>query len=379
MFTGESLRGLIYQLAAAAILVLAVWFALANASANLSRTNIATGWTFLAEESGFQVGESLIAQSPTSSYAYTLLAGVVNTLFVSAIGIVLASFLGLVVGIGRLSGNWLIARYASAYVEVFRNTPILLQIIVWYTVLRGLPGTRQALNPLPGVFLSNRGLRVPAPLAEAAHPWMGLAFLVGLALALLWARFVRRRQARTGQRLPGFLPGLAMALGFPALVWLVAGAPFRLDMPVLRGFNFRGGADLSPEFVALLAGLVAYTGAFIAEIVRAGIQSVPRGQIEAARAVGLHPGAIMRLVVLPQALRVIVPPLASQYLGLCKNSSLAVAIGYPDVVNVMQTTINQTGQAIEGLAVIMAVYLTISLSIAAFMNWYNRRVAIVER
>jgi general L-amino acid transport system permease protein len=283
-------------------------------------------------------------------------------------------------GIARLSSNWLVRKLAAVYVESLRNVPLLLQLIVWWDVLRvSAPGPRQAWNPVPGVFVSNRGLIFPVPVYSPVYLWMGLALIVALVAARLVARWARRRQIATGRSFPSFRVGLAIVVGLPLLVFLAGGAPLVMSVPALRGFNFQGGMTLSPEYFALLAGLTLYTAGFIAEIVRAGILAVPQGQWEAAQALGLHPGEVLRLIVLPQALRVIVPPMTSQYLNITKNSSLAVAIGYQDIVSIANTTLNQTGQAIEGIAIIMLVYLTISLSISAFMNWYNARIALVER
>lgn len=296
-----------------------------------------------------------------------------------ALGIVLATVLGVTVGIARLSSNWLIARLAGIYVDTFRNVPLLLQLFFWYAVLSGLPAARNALNPLPGVFLSNRGLKFPLFVWDAAHWWTLAALAAGLAAAWALGRWARRRRESTGRSFPTVWAGLGLIFGLPALVFLALGAPFQPDIPELRGFNFVGGYTLTPEFAALLVGLVVYTATFIAEIVRSGIQSVHYGQTEAALALGLRRGQVLRLVVLPQALRVVVPPLTSQYLNLTKNSSLAVAIGYTDLVSVANTAINQTGQAIEGVAIIMAAFLTISLAISAFMNWYNKKVALMTR
>jgi general L-amino acid transport system permease protein len=307
-------RGRLIQAAVAAAL-LAVLAVLAwTAGRNLEARQIASGFAFLWREAGFEIGETaFLAYSAADSYARALAIGLANTFRVAALGVVLATVLGLSVGLARLSPNWLLAQLAAAYVETLRNVPLLVQLFFWYAIIsEGLPPPAEALQPLPGVFLSNRGIFFP-------------------------------------------LPG---------------------DAPELSGFNFTGGAGLSPEFATLLVGLATYTAAFIAEIVRAGIESVPRGQREAARSLGLDHAGEVRYVVLPQALRLAVPPLTSQYLNLAKNSSLAVAIGYPDFVSIANTTMNQTGQAIEGVALIMAVFLSISLSISAFMNWYNRRVAL---
>lgn len=295
-------------------------------------------------------------------------------------GIILATIIGTVIGIARLSKNWLIARLATVYVEVVRNVPLLLQLFFWYALItETLPGPRQALNPGLGVFISNRGIKFPTPTDHLAFDLAAIAFLLALVLCFFVARWARRRQDATGLAFPVWRSGIALVIGMPVLGWLIGGAPLELDMPVMRGFNFSGGATLTPEFAALLAGLVIYTAGFIAEVVRAGIQAVNYGQWEAAGAIGLKRGQILRLVVLPQSLRVIIPPMTSQYLNLTKNSSLAVAIGYPDIVSIANTTMNQTGQAIEGIMVIMGVYLSISLSISVFMNWYNKHIALVER
>jgi general L-amino acid transport system permease protein len=309
-----------------------------------------------------------------------LLVGALNTLLVSFIGIVLTVILGTFIGIARLSTNWLVSRLAAIYIEVFQDIPILLQLFFWYAFFYEiLPGPRQALNLFNGVFLCNRGLIFGIPAAHPAFMYMGIAFVA--AIAAVWAlkRWARARQARTGQAFPTFRVGVGILIGLPIVAWWLGGAPTAMDVPELKGFNFRGGVSVSPEFTALLLGLVLYTAAFVAEVVRAGIQSVSRGQTEAALSIGLRPGQVLNLVILPQALRVIVPPLTSQMLNLTKNSSLAVAIGYPDFVSVAGTTINQTGQAIEGVGLIMAVYLIFSLSTSAFMNWYNKKIKLVER
>jgi general L-amino acid transport system permease protein len=305
--------------------------------------------------------------------------GVLNTLKVAVIGIILATLLGTLVGIARLSKNWLLSKIAGVYIEVIRDLPLLLQLLFWYTILRACPGPRQALNPVEGVFLSNRGMKLPFIEWTSAHWWTVLAFVAGAILTWAYSRVMRQRQYRDGQPRKVWPAALALMLGFPLAVWAAFGAPFTPDIPALRGFNFRGGITVSPEYAALLLGLVTYTAGFIAEIVRAGILSVNQGQWEAAQAIGLKRGEILRKIVLPQALRVIVPPMTSQYLNLTKNSSLAVAIGYQDIVSIANTTLNQTGQAIEGIAIIMLVYLTISLSISLFMNWYNAKIALVER
>ena len=322
----------------------------------------------------------MIAYSPADTYARAFLVGLLNTLYVSALGILLATILGTVIGIARLSSNWLIRKLSQVYVETFRNIPLLLQLFFWWALLReSAPAPRQAWQMLPGIFISNRGVAFPVPLADPVQRWMLLALLLGIIGAVAVSRWAKQRQTLTGTQFPTGWVGTGLVVGLPFLVFVASGAPLELDWPELKGFNFTGGNVVSPEFAALLVGLTVYTASFIAEIVRAGILAVSWGQSEAASALGLKPGQRMRLIVLPQALRVIVPPMTSEYLSLTKNSSLAVAIGYPDLVSIANTTMNQTGQAIEGITIIMAVYLAVSLSISLFMNLYNRSVALVER
>ena len=375
-----AIRGVVFQvLFVAAVLALGA-FLVHNTVVNLRRQNIASGFGFLDREAAFGIGESLIAYSPADTYGRAFLVGLLNTLYVAGLGVVLATILGTVMGLARLSANWLIRKLAQIYVETFRNIPLLLQLFFWWGLLReGAPAPRQAWQPLPDVFVSNRGIVFAVPNPDPAHGWMLLAMGIGVAATIAIFRWARQRQARTGQQFPTGWVGLGLVVGLPLAVFLAAGAPLDLDRPELKGFNFTGGHAVSPEFAALLLGLVVYTGTFITEIVRAGILAVSHGQSEAAMALGLKPGQRMRLIVLPQALRVIIPPMTSQYLSLTKNSVLAVAIGYPDLFSVAGTTINQTGQAVEGIAMIMAVYLTISLIISALMNLYNRAVALVER
>ncbi|WP_198038202.1 amino acid ABC transporter permease [Skermanella stibiiresistens] len=373
-------RAIFFQILVLGGVLLLGWYLVSNVMENLARQNIATGFSFLDREASFAIGESMIAYSPANSYSQALLVGFLNTIKVAVLGIILATVLGTIIGIARLSSNFLVAKLASAYVEVIRNIPVLLQLFFWYAVIgESLPGPREALNPLPGVFLSNRGMRVPALGDDPIWVWVGVAFLVAVVAVWFVARWARKRQEATGQQFHTVLASIGILVALPLLAWLLGGAPTALDIPALQGFNFRGGTSVSPEFAALLLGLVVYTASFIAEIVRSGIRSVNWGQTEAASALGLHRGTVLRLVVLPQALRIIVPPTTSQYLNLTKNSSLAVAIGYPDLVSVANTTLNQTGQAIEAVSIMMAVYLTISLGISLFMNWYNKRIALVER
>lgn len=376
---GRRLRPLVYQGLLIAAVGLVVWFLVANTLANLQARNISTGFAFLGDEAGFAIGESAIAYSPSDTYGRALWVGVLNTLRVAAVGIVAATLLGTLLGIARLSRNWLLSGVAGAYIELMRNVPLLLHLLFWYALItESTPGPRQALNPLPGVYLSNRGLAVPWLQGEAVGVlvWAGAASIALFAAYVLWA--ARRRT--TGRNIAIAVPAAAMgAVALGAIAWFVGHGSLQWQTPELKGFNFQGGLTLSPEFAALLIGLVLYTSAFVAEVVRSGIQAIGRGQWEAGRALGLAPSQVLRLIVMPQALRVIVPPMTSQYLNLTKNSSLAVAIGYPDIVSIANTTLNQTGQAVEGVMIIMAAYLTVSLSISVLMNWYNRRIALVER
>lgn len=378
LWHSTGVRGLLYQGLLIALVVATAAYMIGNAQEAMQRRGISTGFGFLGQEAGFPIGEGLINFSPSDTYLRAYVAAVLNTLKVSVLSIIAATVIGTLLGIARLSSNWLIARLATVYVEVFRNTPQLVQIIFWYTLVTRFPAAREAWNPVEGVFLSNRGLVFPWPAAEA-FAWMLLAFVAGVVGAYALARWADQRRRRTGRVIPVFRWASALIIGPPALTWLAAGAPTALEMPSLQGFNFEGGRTLSPEFLALLLGLSLYIAAFIAEIVRSGIQSVGRGQIEAARAIGLRRGEIYRKVVLPQALRVIVPPAAAQYVSLTKNSSLGVAIGYPELFNVNNTIITLSGNTVEAIAIMMAVYLSIAFSIALLMNWYNRLVQIKER
>ena len=373
-------RSILYQVVVMAGIGLLGWYIMRNVTANLERQAIATGFGFLRKEAAFEVGESLIRYTAADSYARALLAGAVNTLYVSFLGVVLTTLLGTAIGVARLSSNWLVSRLAAAYIEVMQNIPVLLQLFFWYAMFYdSFPSPRQALNPVGGLFICNRGLFFTVPQGHPAYTAAGLALLAAAVIVWGLRRWARKRQDLTGRAFPVIKTSLALLIGLPALAWLIGGAPTALDAPRLQGFNFEGGRSFSPEFSALLLGLVLYTAAFVAEIVRAGIQSVSKGQTEAAKSLGLPSGHVLLLVVLPQALRVIIPPLTSQMLNLTKNSSLAVAIGFPDFVSVANTTMNQTGQAIEGVALIMAVYLTFSLATSAIMNWYNKKIALVER
>jgi general L-amino acid transport system permease protein len=356
------------------------YYLVSNTLQNLERQSIATGFGFLQKESSFEIGESLVDYSAASSYGRALIVGALNTLNVSFIGIILTVILGTFIGLSRLSSNWLVSKLAAIYIEVMQDIPVLLQLFFYYALFyETFPSPRQALNPVPGLFLCNRGVAFTIPEAHSAHAYMAIALLAAGIIVYLLHRWARKRQDLSGRPFPVFRVSAVVLVGLPLLTWWVAGAPTKMDVPKLVGFNFQGGLTLSPEFIALLIGLVLYTAAFVAEVVRAGIQSVSKGQTEAAMSLGLRPPMVLNLVILPQALRVIIPPLTSQMLNLTKNSSLAVAIGFPDFVSVANTTINQTGQAIEGVALIMLVYLTFSLLTSAFMNWYNKKVALVER
>ncbi len=376
----KTFRSIMYQILVFGGVFFLGWYLVSNTMANLESQNIATGFGFLEREAAFGISESTIEYSPESNYGRALLVGILNTLKVASIGIFLATIFGTIIGIATVSKNWLLRFMGVAYIETFRNIPVLLQLIFWYAVInRGLPGVRQALNPVEGVFLSNRGLYIPVMADNPAWFWVAGGFVLGIIGALILRKWSLKRLEATGHIFPHLSVGLGIVFAVPLLVWLVFGAPMEINAPTLQGFNFRGGARMSPEFTALLLGLTLYTTTYIAEVVRSGIQSVPKGQSEAATSLGLRSSWIMRLIVLPQALRVIIPPLTNQYLNLTKNSSLAVAIGYPDLVSVSNTTMNQTGQAVEGVAIFMTVYLTISLSVSFFMNWYNKRMSLVER
>ena len=373
-------RAVFYQIGTLAMVGLLAYYLMTNTLANLERQSIATGFGFLDKQASFEIGESLISYSAANTYARALVVGALNTLLVSFIGIIITLILGTFIGIARLSSNWLVSRLAGIYIEVFQDIPVLLQLFFWYAFFYEiLPSPRQALNLFSGVFLCNRGLIFGVPAAHPAWKFVGLAFVAGCVAVYLIRRWARKRQDRTGQIFPLVRVAATILVGLPLIVWWLGGAPTAMNVPELKGFNFKGGVSVSPEFTALLLGLVLYTAAFVAEVVRAGIQSVSKGQTEAAMSIGLKPGQVLNLVILPQALRVIIPPLTSQMLNLTKNSSLAVAIGYPDFVSVAGTTINQTGQAIEGVVLIMMVYLIFSLSTSAFMNWYNKKMKLVER
>jgi general L-amino acid transport system permease protein len=357
------------------------WYLLSNTLSNMEQRGITTGFGFLSNEAGFGILQSLIEYDETHTYGRTFLVGLLNTLLVAVLGIFFATVIGFVVGIARLSPNWLVARLATIYIETFRNLPLLLQIMFWYfAVLRPLPLPRQSLSLGDSVFLNNRGLFIPQPVPEDGFGVVLAAFALAVVLVIAISWWARRRQAETGRQFPSFSVGVLLLTGLPLLAYWLSGAPMHWEYPELKGFNFRGGIEIIPELAALVLALSIYTGAFIAEAVRSGIEAVSHGQTEAAYALGLKPRVTLKLVIIPQAMRVVIPQLTSQYLNLTKNSSLATAIGYPDLVNVFAgTTLNQTGQAVEVIAMTMAVYLAISLTISLFMNWYNKRSQLVER
>ncbi|MCP8939894.1 amino acid ABC transporter permease [Alsobacter sp. SYSU M60028] len=375
-------RSLVFQAMLVLVIGFAVFTAINNARENLQRQKIASGFGFWDNIAGFAISQTLIPYSEAvSSYGQAFWVGLLNTLLVAAIGIVLATLLGFVMGVARLSKNILVSGVARWYVEIVRNLPLLLQLLFWYNaVLKALPAVRDSMGLPFGSYLNQRGLFMPQPIAQPGFNFVIAAFFAGLLGAGLYARWARIRQERTGQQSPVLWVRLALVVGLPVLVFLATGAPLQFDFPSAGRFNISGGMVVQPEFLALLFGLVIYTGAFITEVVRAGILAVSHGQTEASYALGLRPNLTTRLIIIPQALRVIIPPLTSQYLNLTKNSSLAVFVGYPDLANVFTgTVLNQTGQAIEVVGVTMLVYLSISLGTSTLMNWYNSRKALVER
>jgi general L-amino acid transport system permease protein len=375
----RAFRGLVYQLAAIAAIALVLWFLGSNTLTNMRVRGIQSGFDFLGQPAGFSIGESLFPFDSDDSYWRAFAVGVSNTLRVAVVGIVFSSILGTLLGVGRFSRNALVRGLCAAYVECFRNIPVLLQLFMWYLILTEVLPPIQDAWQLGPFFLSKGGVNFPVPVWGPGEAWLAAGFAAGVTLAWIYRGWARKQFELTGRPrsmfwLPLFLVAAASFLG-----WLFGGAATVLDRPFKGEFAVESGGALTPEFLALLLGLSMYTAAFIAEVVRSGIGSVPAGQGEAAAALGLDKGLEIRLVMLPQALRVIIPPLTNQYLNLTKNSSLAVAIGYPDVVSIGNTAMNQTGRAVECIAILMAVYLTLSLLTSAFMNWYNARVAIKER
>lgn len=380
-YNDPKVRSIVYQVALCLIVAGLVYGAASNAVENLQRARIASGFGFWDNTAGFDISQTLIPYSNVSTYGRAFWVGLLNTLLVAGLGIIFATILGFIVGIARLSKNLLVNKAATAYVEVIRNLPLLLQLLFWYNaVLKALPDLRDSVRIPGGIFLNNRGLFLPAPVTQAGFGFVEIVFFLGIVGSIVFHVWARKRQERTGQQAPVFLTSLGLIIGLPLVVYLIAGMPLSFDFPQAGRFNIAGGLEVVPEFAALLFGLSIYTAAFIAEVVRAGILAVSHGQTEAAYSLGMKPGPTLRLIVVPQAMRVIIPPLTSQYLNLTKNSSLAVAIGYPDLVQVFTgTVLNQTGQAVEVVAITMAVYLTISLTTSFLMNIYNSRMKLVER
>ncbi|ABC32459.1 ABC-type amino acid transport system, permease component [Hahella chejuensis KCTC 2396] len=381
IWNDPAVRSVFFQVLAVGAVVAFFLYIINNALTNMEQRGITTGFAFLGDQAGFGILQSLIEYDETHSFGRTFFVGLLNTVLVAVLGIILATILGFFIGIGRLSHNWLISKLATTYIETFRNIPLLLQIFFWYfAVLQGLPSPRNSMSIGESVFFNIRGLYLPGPVYEDGFGAVAFAIVVAIGIIIGLVRFERKRQRETGKTFPLFLPSVGILCGLPLIVYFLAGSPMHWDYPVLTGFNFKGGLTIIPELIALLIALTVYTAAFIAEVVRSGIEAIPRGQSEAANALGLSNGQRLRLVIIPQAMRVIIPPMTNQYLNLTKNSSLATAIGYPDLVSVfMGTTLNQTGQAIEIIFMTMAVYLFLSLSTSALMNWYNSRIALVER
>ena len=376
----QAFRGIIYQLIALAAIGFGVWYLAHNTLANMTARGIQSGFGFLGTTAGFDIGEALIPYDALDPYWKAFLIGILNTLRVAIVGVILATLLGAALGVGRFSRNAIVRGLCYGYVELFRNVPVLLQLLMWYLVLTDmLPPLVDAISIGGWFYLSNYGFAFPVPIWGLGQGLAAIGAVVGIVIAWFYRRWVIRQFELTGQVRSLVLAPIVIVIACAVVGWIAGGAPTSWSLPKIDGFRTSGGATATPEFMAVLLGLVLYTSAFIAEVVRAGINSVSHGQVEAAGSLGLSKGQAMRLVVLPQALRVIIPPMTSQYLNLTKNSSLAVAIGYPDVVSIANTSLNQTGRAVECIAVIMGVYLTTSLATAGFMNWYNKRSAIKER
>ncbi len=374
------IRGILFQLVVVAALGALVWWIVGNTIDNLQRSHIASGFGFLKGRAGFDISDTAIEYSSDSTYARAILVGFINTLIVAACGIATATIIGFLLGIGRLSRNWLIRAICTVYVEVFRNIPPLLVIFFWYFgVLSVLPLPRDSIHLPFGSYLNSRGFYLPKAVWGEGSWLIAVAFAVAVAMAWFVARRARQRQMATGQQFPVLWTSVGLIAGLPLLAFALSGFPLTFDMPKQSTFNLTGGFQVKPEFLSLYLALSFYTAAFIAEIVRAGIKGVSRGQSEASAALGLRPAQALRLVIVPQAMRIVIPPLTSQYLNLTKNSSLAIAIGYPDLTATTGTVLNQTGQAVECVVIMMVVYLAISLVTSAFMNWFNAKMALVER
>jgi general L-amino acid transport system permease protein len=377
----QKVRGILFQLLTVIGLVAFLWYIGANTVANIEQRGIKTGFEFLEGTAGFGIDESPIAYSESDTHGRVFLVGLSNTLIIGFVGIVLSTILGLIIGVLRLSNNWLVRKLAAAYIDIFRNIPILLQILFWYNVvLKSLPSPRQSLEFIGGVFINNRGLYIPQPELNITTISVILSFLLVFVIIFFLNRWAKKRQEETGQDFPVLLVALGLFVILPILAYVFSGANFNFEYPALKGFNFSGGKAISPEFLALTFALTIYTATFIAEAVRSGIEAVSKGQKEAAASLALSNYQALKLVILPQAIRIAIPPTINQYLNLVKNSSLATAIGYPEIVTVFAgTSLNQVGQAIEIIAITMLVYLTISLVVSAILNWFNHKMKIKER
>ena len=380
-FSDEKFRSLFFQTLVVGLFALGIWFITKTTGENLAKRNIATGWRFLTDPAGFDISFSpFINFKSTDTHLDVYFVGVLNTLLVSFCGCIAATILGFLVGIIRLSSNWLLVRVAYIYVEFTRNVPLLLQIILWYSILIQLPRVKQSLEFLDTFFISNRGIYSPRPVFENGFSYVFIAFILALVSSFFLRRWAKKRQDETGKQFPVVTSAFGMIIFVPLLLFFILGSPLSFDYPALKGFNFKGGMVIRPEFIAMFLALTIYTAAFISETVRSGILSVTKGQREASASLGLKKSWIMRLIIIPQALRVIVPPLTSQYLNLTKNSSLGIAVGYADLVHGFGgISLNQTGQAIECMVIVMATYLTISLTISLFMNIYNRSIQFKEK
>jgi len=380
-FSDEKFRSIFFQTLVIGLFALGIFFIVQTTAYNLEKRNIATGWRFLSDPAGFDISFSpFINFKSTDTHLDVYFVGVLNTLLVSVCGCIAATILGFLIGIIRLSSNWLLSRVAYVYVEFTRNVPLLLQIILWYSILIQLPRIKQALEFLDIFFISNRGIYSPRPVFESGFSYVFMAFILALISSYIIRRWAKKRQDETGKQFPVLTSAFGMIILLPLLLFLILGSPMSFDYPALKGFNFKGGMVIRPEFIAMFLALTIYTAAFISETVRSGILSVTKGQREASASLGLKKSWIMRLIIIPQALRVIVPPLTSQYLNLTKNSSLGIAVGYADLVHGFGgISLNQTGQAIECMVIVMATYLTISLTISVFMNIYNRSIQFKEK
>lgn len=379
-FNDPRVRSIGVQAVLIAVIVFFGWQMVQNTLTNLEKANIASGWSFLDTTAGFDLSFTLIPYSESSTYGRAIVVGVLNTLLIAFCGIITATIVGFIVGVMRLSKNWLVAKVAEIYIEVVRNVPLLVQMFIWYkVVLAALPSPRNAWSIADTVFLSNRGITIPKFIWGDGAWMIAVALIASIVAIVVLRKWAHKRQEATGEQFPVFLTSLGILFGVPVLTYLLLGSPVEFEFPEQGKFNLRGGVGLVPEFAALYFALSMYTASFIAEIVRSGILAVNKGQTEASYALGLRPNPALRLVVIPQAMRVIIPPLASQYLNLTKNSSLAVAIGFPELVAAGGTVMNQSGQAVEIIVIWMVVYLTISLLTSAFMNWFNSRMKLVER